>query len=59
MQEMDAQVLEQKLVEALGFTSGGLTIESKGRVLINHSGDYKDWGVGGADSFCSWWWTKR
>ncbi len=26
----------------------GLTVESHGRVLLGHSGDYKDWGIGGA-----------
>ncbi len=26
----------------------GLTVESHGRVLVGHSGDYKDWGIGGA-----------
>ncbi len=26
----------------------GLTVESHGRVLVGHSGDYQDWGVGGA-----------
>ena len=26
----------------------GLTVESRGRVLVGHSGDYKDWGLGGS-----------
>ncbi len=27
--------------------ANGLTVESHGRVLLGHSGDYQDWGVGG------------
>ena len=32
-------------------TANGLTMESRGRVLFAHSGDYKDWGVGGTLRF--------
>ncbi len=28
--------------------ANGLTVESHGRVLVGHSGDYQDWGIGGA-----------
>ncbi len=28
--------------------ANGLTVESHGRVLLGHSGDYQDWGIGGA-----------
>ncbi len=31
--------------------SSGLTIESRGRVLLGHSGDYNDWGLGGTVRF--------
>ncbi len=27
--------------------ANGLTVESHGRVLLGHSGDYQDWGIGG------------
>ncbi len=32
------------------YTNGanGLTVESHGRVLVGHSGDYEDWGISGA-----------
>ncbi len=35
---------------SLRYTNGasGITWESHGRVLVGHSGDYEDWGVGGA-----------
>ncbi len=29
----------------------GLTVESRGRILIGHSGDYKEWGVAGTIRF--------
>ncbi len=32
-------------------TVHGLTVESRGRVLLAHSGNYKDWGVGGTIRF--------
>ncbi len=34
----------------LRYTSAAnwLTVESHGRVLVGHSGDYQDWGIGGA-----------
>ncbi len=28
--------------------ANGLTVESHGRILLGHTGDYKDWGIGGA-----------
>ena len=31
--------------------SSGLTVESRGRVLLGHSGDYNDWGLGGTVRF--------
>ncbi len=31
--------------------SSGLTVEGRGRVLLGHSGDYNDWGLGGTVRF--------